>query len=184
MCAAVEACKLAVYLKKCLAELRLPVNGPVQCFGDNTAMLKIAGKTHPSRKCRHWRTRADWVQSLVDCGIVSFHYISSINNISDVNTKIQPKFTWDGLSRLLVGASPKFIPGTNINVRFAKQLAQQERAEEKSRARDLRTESEGRSANESIEAKPARQSRQRTNDTSHRDTCSQKQRGSYTISKN
>ena len=103
---------------------------------------------------------------------------------TSINTKIQPKFTWDGLSRLLVGASPKFIPGTNINVRFAKQLAQQERAEEKSRARDLRTEIEGRSANESIEAKPARQSRQRTNDTSHRDTCSQKQRGSYTISKN
>ena len=156
----------------------------MQCFGDNTAILKIAGKTHPSRKCRHWRTRADWVQSLVDCGIVSFHYISSINNISDANTKIQPKFTWDGLSRLLVGASPKFIPGTNINVRFAKQLAQQERAEEKSRARDLRTGCEGRSANVSVEAKPARQSRQRTNDTSHRDTCSQKQRGSYTISKN
>ena len=105
----------------------------------------------------------------MDCGIVSFHYISSINNISDVNTKIQPKFTWDGLSRLLVGASPKFIPGTNINVRFAKQLAQQERAEEKIRAKDLRTESDGRSADASIEAAHTKQSRSRTKDTSYRD---------------
>ena len=31
---------LAVYLKKCLAELRLPVNGPVQCFGDNTSIRR------------------------------------------------------------------------------------------------------------------------------------------------
>ena len=99
----------------------------------------------------------------MDCGIVSFHYISSINNISDVNTKIQPKFTWDGLSRLLVGASPKYIPGTNVNVRFAKQLAQQERAEEKTRAQDLRTES-SRSA-DSVEAAPTQISRRRTHDT-------------------
>ena len=110
----------------------------------------------PPAKCRHWRIRVDWVQSLVDCDIVSFHYISIINNISDANTKIQPKFTWDGLSRLLVGAPPRFVPGTNINVRFAKQLAQQERAEEKVRARDLRTESDGRSASDSVEAKPTR----------------------------
>ena len=150
-------------------ELKIDFSMNIQCFGDNTAMLKIARKTHPSRKCRHWRVRADWVQSLVDCGIVSFHYISSINNISDVNTKIQPKFTWDGLSRLLVGASPKYIPGTNINVRFAKQLAQQERAEEKIRVTDLRTESDGRSVGATVEAGHTKLSRSRTNDTSYRD---------------
>ena len=31
----------------------------------------------------------------------------------------------------MIGASPKFIPGTQINVRFAQQLARDERAREK-----------------------------------------------------
>ena len=94
-------------------------------------MLIIAEKSHPSRKCRHWRIRVDWIQQLVDLQIVKFHKIDSINNISDVTTKVVPSFTWEGLSRLMIGASPKFIPGTQINVRFAQQLARDERAREK-----------------------------------------------------
>ena len=65
--------------------------------------------------------------------------------------------------------SPKYIPGTNINVRFAKQLAQQERAEEKIRVKDLRTESDGRSMGATIEAAHTKLSRSRTKDTSYRD---------------
>ena len=91
----------------------------------------IAEKSHPSRKCRHWRIRVDWIQQLVDLQIVKFHKIASINNISDVTTKVVPSFTWEGLSRLMIGASPKFIPGTQINVRYAQQLARDERARDK-----------------------------------------------------
>ena len=131
MAAGMEACKLAVYLRKVFDELRLPVKGPVPCFGDNSSMLIIAEKSHPSRKCRHWRIRVDWIQQLVDLQIVKFHKIASINNISDVTTKVVPSFTWEGLSRLMIGASPKFIPGTQINVRYAQQLARDERARDK-----------------------------------------------------
>ena len=94
-------------------------------------MLIIAEKSHPSRKCRHWRIRVDWIQQLVDLQIVKFHKIASINNISDVTTKVVPSFTWEGLSRLMIGAPPKFIPGTQINVRYAQQLARDERAHDK-----------------------------------------------------
>ena len=94
-------------------------------------MLIIAEKSHPSRKCRHWRIRVDWIQQLVDLQIVKFHKIASINNISDVTTKVVPSFTWEGLSRLMIGASPKFIPGTQINFRYAQQLARDERTRNK-----------------------------------------------------
>ena len=67
----------------------------------------------------------------MDLQIVKFHKIASINNISDVTTKVVPSFTWEGFSRLMIGASPKFIPGTQINVRYAQQLARDERAREK-----------------------------------------------------
>ena len=93
---------------------------------------KAAQQSDTHRKCRHWRIRVDWIQQLVDLQIVKFHKIASaINNISDVTTKVVPSFTWEGLSRLMIGASPKFIPGTQINVRYAQQLARDERTRNK-----------------------------------------------------
>ena len=125
--ASCEAVKLAVFVRKCLAELRFPVTGPVPCFGDNASQIALSKKSHPSRKCRWWRTRVDWTQSLQDLGIVSFHKIAGVNNASDCGTKIQAVCHWEGLSRPIVGAPPMFIPGTQINVRLAQQVAKEER---------------------------------------------------------
>ena len=127
MCAAIEARKMAVYIKKALADLRLPIDGRIPCFGDNSAQIALSQKDHPSRKQRHWLTRAEWTQQLVDMGIVSFHKIASVNNASDVSTKITPYFTFESLSRMTVGAPPKHIPGTNVNIRLARDYARKER---------------------------------------------------------
>ena len=62
-----------------------------------------------------------------DLGIVSFHKIAGVNNASDCGTKIQAVCHWEGLSRPIVGAPPMFIPGTQINVRLAQQVAKEER---------------------------------------------------------
>ena len=129
--AAFEACKIAIYFRKIMAALRLPIEGPVPLFGDNSSQLIICSKDHPSRKQRHWRVRVDWIQSLVDLNLVKFHKIASVNNASDCTTKIVPASTWTGLSRVMVGAIPKTIPGTQINVRYAQQLAREERARER-----------------------------------------------------
>ena len=43
--AAFEACKIAIYIRKVLAALRMPVEGPVQLFGDNATnyhLLQVA----------------------------------------------------------------------------------------------------------------------------------------------
>ena len=85
-------------------------------------MLLIANKQHPPRKARHWRTRIDWVQSLVDIGIVSFTYINSVNNTSDIGTKILPKYTFDALARMVTGADHKYLKGTHIDLRLARKL--------------------------------------------------------------
>ena len=125
--AAFEACKIAIYIRKVLAALRMPVEGPVQLFGDNASQITICSKSHPSRKCRHWRVRVGFIQEMVDLGIVQFNKVASVNNASDSTTKIVPGFTWTSLSRFMIGASPKFIPGTQIDVRYAQQLAREQR---------------------------------------------------------
>ena len=68
---------------------------------------------------------------MVDLGIVQFNKVASVNNASDCTTKIVPGFTWTSLSRFMIGASPKFIPGTQIDVRYAQQLAREQRERER-----------------------------------------------------
>ena len=105
-------------------------NTILAALDSNCSQIALSQKDHPSRKQRHWLTRAEWTQQLVDLGIVSFHKIASVNNASDVSTKITPYFTFEGLSRMTVGAPPKHIPGTNINIRLAREYARKEREAE------------------------------------------------------
>ena len=67
---------------------------------------------------------------MVDLGIVQFNKVASVNNASYCTTKIVPGFTWTSLSRFMIGASPKFIPGTQIDFRYAQQMAREQRARE------------------------------------------------------
>ena len=105
-------------------------NTILAALDSNCSQIALSQKDHPSRKQRHWLTRVEWTQQLVDLGIVSFHKIASVNNASDVSTKITPYFTFEGLSRMTVGAPPKHIPGTNINIRLAREYARKEREAE------------------------------------------------------
>jgi hypothetical protein len=69
--------------------------------------------------------RADFIQDLVRKEIVSIHKIDSTDNPADNGTKLVYAYQWQSFSRYMVGAPPKFISGTNINLRYQAKIAKE-----------------------------------------------------------
>jgi hypothetical protein len=85
--AAVQAAKVAKYLRSILAELGHPQSDPTILYEDNEAAIHVANDVRPTPRTRHvdigWFAIQEWVQH----GDIVLKYINTKINVSDAQTK-------------------------------------------------------------------------------------------------
>jgi len=88
--AAASAVKEAVWLRYLLADLGIPVDGPVPMLTDNQACLAFLRDHTTSPRAKHIDIRYHAAREKVEEGIVSFEYLRTAEMIADILTKALP----------------------------------------------------------------------------------------------
>ena len=90
MIAAVQAAKIAKYLRSILAELGHPQPGPTVLYEDNEAAIHVANNVRPTQRTRHvdigWFAIQEWVQN----GDIQMEFLKTNLMVADANTKAVP----------------------------------------------------------------------------------------------
>ena len=115
----VETAKCVLSCRKVLEELGFTQNR-TQMYTDNMAAKLILSATHPSRKSRHWRVRAEFLRELCEDGVIQINQMDGKVLLPDCGTKHNiPNFR--AIARRVCAMEPP-IADTSIssdNVNFA-----------------------------------------------------------------
>jgi len=88
--AAVQAAKIAKYLRSVLAELGYPQSGPTILYEDNEAAIHVANNVRPTQRTRHvdigWFAIQEWVQN----GDIQMKFLKTNLMVADASTKAVP----------------------------------------------------------------------------------------------
>jgi hypothetical protein len=85
--AATSTAKEAMWLRKLLPELGVPMSEPVQCLGDNAGALQLIKHPVLSTKSKHIRQNAFYAREVSESNEVRFTYVNSAENLADIFTK-------------------------------------------------------------------------------------------------
>ena len=88
--AAVQAAKIAKYLRSVLTELGYPQEGATELYEDNEAAIKVSNNTRPTARVRHldiaWFAIQEWRAN----NEIELKYINTTINVADSQTKVTP----------------------------------------------------------------------------------------------
>jgi hypothetical protein len=105
--AATSTAKEAMWLRKLLPELGVPMDGPVECLGDNGTALQLIKHPVLSTKSKHIRQNAFYAREVSERNEVRFTYVNTAENLADIFTKacepkvfvyLRDEIMYDGLS--------------------------------------------------------------------------------------
>ena len=85
--AATSTAKEAMWLRKLLPELGVPMSGPIQCLGDNAGALQLIKHPVLSTKSKHIRQNAFYAREVSESNEVKFQKVTSAENLADIFTK-------------------------------------------------------------------------------------------------
>jgi hypothetical protein len=85
--AATSTAKEAMWLRKLLPELGVPMIVPVECLGDNAGALQLIKHPVLSTKSKHIRQNAFYAREVTELNEVRFTYVNTAENLADIFTK-------------------------------------------------------------------------------------------------
>jgi hypothetical protein len=90
--AATTTAKEAMWLRKLLPELGVPMSEPVECLGDNLGALQLIKHPVLSTKSKHIRQSAFYAREVTESNEIRFTYVNTAENLADIFTKAcEPK---------------------------------------------------------------------------------------------
>ena len=115
----VETAKCVLSCRKFLEELGF-TQKRTQMYTDNMAAKLILSATHPSRKSRHWRVRAEFLRELCEDGVIQIHQMDGKVLLPDCGTKHNIS-DFRTIARRVCSMEPPIAQAgfTNANVNFA-----------------------------------------------------------------
>lgn len=75
------------WIKKLLAELKIPFTEPIPLFEDNTSCIKIAEEPREYKRMKHLDIKYDFIRDMVSKGKYELFYISTDEQVADIMTK-------------------------------------------------------------------------------------------------
>ena len=81
----------ALWLRKLLPELGVPISGPLKIFGDNEAALNLTRNQMTTPRSKHIDIVHHFARERVERGEIVFEYVESANNVADILTKPLPR---------------------------------------------------------------------------------------------
>ncbi|PKU69210.1 putative mitochondrial protein [Dendrobium catenatum] len=80
-----------IWLRRLLAELRLPQNGPTPLYCDNTSAIALANNPVFHARTKHIEIDCHFISDHIKAGALKILHISSAEQIADILTKSLPK---------------------------------------------------------------------------------------------
>lgn len=88
--AAFAAAKKAVWVRRILKDIGIPVDGPTVINCDNQCAIKISGNEFLAHKCtKHWDIQYKYVNEKVTQKVIKLEYVSTDQQRADILTKAQ-----------------------------------------------------------------------------------------------
>ena len=99
--AACEAGKEIVWMRELLQEIGFESNGPSTLHMDNQSAIQVAKHPEHHGRMKHLNLHWYWLQNIVDKGIISPHFISTLDMPADLLTKALPRVKVQHICSLL-----------------------------------------------------------------------------------